>query len=1008
MKKFLCILLALIMVNLCLMSGVVLAEVGETNGNPVVIGDPSVLPVGPSGKSFIQNPTTYCNPISLTQGSGRVLRGGEPVITMFEDDYYLFVSMQRGYWWSHDFKDWTWVSASNLASGIIGVVEIDGKLYSYAGNSNDRVTVTDDPKSGIWTDAGRFSSTNYGDAAMLYDEETGRLFMYYGWSQILGIRVVELDKTTFKEIGEPVVCIWGDPHNHGWETRYSDDLIFPYFDHREYRPEEYGWTEGGHPLKYNGKYYLLFASIGLEFYSYGHGVYVADDPMGPYVYSEHNPLTMKTTGVAPGAGHGSIFQDRDGNVWTVCMTGYALDGGRGDTLIQLFPTGVDEEGVMHGKVEYGDYPQYLPGVKADPINDNYTGWVLLSLDKRVETSSTLENYWPAFAVDEDAKSYWSAQTGDPGEYMTVDLGAVCDIRGIQVLWDRAGTSGGGWGSLDRYQSYTVEVSNDNQNWTLIIDKSNNPQDLRTDYIELPTSVHARYVKLTNVFTPDNGRFAVKALRVFGNPEEATFTKVENVTAVRSIVDRRKASVVWEPVPGAEGYVVRYGIEPDKLYNSYMVYWDNYLNIRSLNVDPEYYFEVEAFSSGTPHYFENTFETRGRGAELDLRRQPTGGSTTTDRVMTYETYGRDEVYVFENITPGTYTLSHTFGMRIWGPQQLTEEQLIGTSTEPTYTALNLMEFGIGTTRWGTIGVMVYPGETSGRIEVVLKYDQAVEPDVQPEVILTGSDSVQPGSEFTVGINLNTDDQDIYAEDITLNFDPDVFEYVATTGANEDINIMDSKLIDTDTLRIIAANIGGVNGSNSPILNVSFKVKSGVENTIGTIAVTQAKLGVAPSGAVLDATLATKSISIGGSTPSVDKTALISAINNAQSLYDDAVVGTEPGQYPQEAKDALLDAINAAKAVKNDPSATQSQVDNAVTALNTAVQAFEAAVNKSPDINDDGITDVGDLAIVAYYYGKDSTSEDWATAKIADVNGDNKIDIEDLAYVASNIPGEVFEE
>jgi len=1002
-KRFLCILLSLMVAiaNFSFMSGVALAETGGTNGNDVIIGDPSLLPVGPSGKSFMHNPTTYCNPISLTQGSGRIIRGGEPVITMFEDDYYLFVSMQRGYWWSHDFVNWTYVDSPSIVNGIIGVVNIDGKLYCYAGNSNIQVKATDDPKSGVWYDVGTFSSNNYGDAAMLYDEETGRLFMYYGWSQLLGIRVVELDKTTFKEIGEPVVCLWGDPHNHGWETRYSDDLIFPYFSHREYRPEEYGWTEGGHPLKYNGKYYLMFASIGLEFYSYSHGVYVADDPMGPYVYSEHNPLTMKTTGVAPGAGHGSIFLDRDGNVWTVCMTGYTLNGGNGNTLIQLFPSGVDEDGVMHGNCEYGDYPQFIPGIKDDPVNNNYTGWVLLSLDKRVETSSTVENYWPAFAVDEDPKSYWSAQTGNPGEYITVDLGEVCDIRGIQILWDRVGTSGYGWQPLSQYQSYTVEVSNDNQNWTLIIDKSNNPQDLRSDYVELPTTVYARYVKLTNVFTPDEGRFAVKAFRVFGNPDKAKFTKVNNVMAVRNQLDRRRAHLLWEQVPGAEGYLVRYGIEPDKLYNSFMVYWDNFLEIRSLNVDPEYYFEVEAFSSGTPRYVENTFETRGRGAELDLRRQPTGGSATTDRVMTYETYGKDEVYVFENIVPGTYQLIHTFGMNIWGPVQLTEEQLIGTSTEPTYVARNLMEFGLGSTRWGTIEVRVYPGETSGRLEVVFVYDKQVEPDVEPEIFLTGSDSVQPGSEFTVGISLNTADQDIYAEDITLNYDADVFEFVEAKGANDDINVFETRFPSTGRVRIIAANLVGVKGSNSPILNVKFKVKSGVENTTGTIAVTQAKLGVAPSGAVLDAALAMKNISIGGGEPSVSKAALILAINEAQSLYDDAVVGTQPGQYPQEAKDALLAAINEAIAVRDNPSATQPQVDSAVMALNAAIEAFKAAVYKSPDINDDGKTDVGDLAIVAYYYGKDSTSADWATAKIADMNGDNKIDIMDLAYIAANI-------
>lgn len=687
----------------------------------------SVYPIVSTGKEVITNPTTYCNPISITKGSNRLLRGGEPVITMYEDDYYLFLSHTKGYWWSHDFVDWTYVDAPDLRAGIVGVVNIDGKLYNYAGNTDDVVMTTDDPKSGVWYQAGTFSSNNYGDASMLYDEETGRLFMYYGWSQLLGIRVVELDKTTFKEISEPVVCLWGDPYTHGWETRYAKDNIYPLFDHRVYREQEYGWTEGGHPLKYNGKYYLLYSSIGLEFYSYGQGVYVADDPMGPYEYEEENPFTLKTTGVAPGGGHGSIFVDRNNNVWAVAMMPYAESGESGSTLIALYPAGVDEDGVMHGKTEFGDYPQYLPGVVENPIEDNATGWMLLSLDKKVEVSSSIEGCWASNAVDEDAKSYWCAATGDAGEYMTVDLGAVCDIRGIQILWDKDPDVEKSRDPLDQYQSYTIEVSEDNENWTLLIDKSNNTQDLRSDYTELPTPVNARYVKLTNVFTPDNGRFAVKALRVFGNPDETTWTKVdaENIKVVRDELDRRNAHLLWDQVEGAEGYIVRYGIDPDKLYNSYMVYWDSYLDVPSLNVDSEYYWEVEAFSTNTPRYVENTFETQGRGAELDLVKagdEEAGTESTTTRIMTYETYGEDEVYVFDDITPGTYTLQHTFGVKIWGPVELTEEELIGTGTEPTITDLNLTQFGVGTTQWGTVEVRVYPGETSGRIEVTFNYDE----------------------------------------------------------------------------------------------------------------------------------------------------------------------------------------------------------------------------------------------------------------------------------------------
>ena len=722
------------LLSICVLLALILSSVAFTGAIAETTDNADLFPVMPSNKDFIHNPTTYCNPISLTNGSGRVITSGEPVIKIFNGDYYLFVRRLNGYWWSSDFVNWTYVDAPNFLGGIPGVVEIDGKLYCYAGNTENRVRATDDPKSGEWYDVGTFSSNNYGDASMLYDEETGRLFMYYGWSQLLGIRVVEIDKTTFKEIGEPVVCIWGDPYTHGWETRYAKDNIYPLFDHREYREQEYGWTEGGHPLKYNGKYYLMYASIGLEFYSYGHGVYVADDPMGPYVYQEENPFTLKTTGVAPGAGHGSIWVDKDNNVWCVAMLPYAQKGASGHTLMSIYPAGVDEDGVMHGKTEFGDYPQYLPGVVENPTDDNFTGWMLLSLDKKVEASSTLENYWTAYAVNEDPKQFWSAETGDPGEYITVDLGTVCDIRGIQILWDRAAGTTASRDALEQYQSFTIEVSDDNENWTLIVDKSNNTQDLRSDYIEMPAPVYARYVKLTNVFTPDDGKFAVKAFRVFGNPEESTWTMVDeaNLKVVRSEEDRRYAHLLWDEVEGAEGYIIRYGVDPEKLYNSYMVYGKSYLDVPSLNVDNEYYWEVEAFSTNTPRYDENTFETQGRGVEFDLNKaadEEAGTEASTTRIMTYETYGRDEVYVFDNITPGTYSLRHTFGVGIWGPVELTEAELIGDSTEPTVVALDLTEFGVGTTEWGTVEVRVYPGETSGRIEVTLNYNDDIEADYQ---------------------------------------------------------------------------------------------------------------------------------------------------------------------------------------------------------------------------------------------------------------------------------------
>ena len=51
----------------------------------------------------------------------------------------------------------------------------------------------------------------------------------------------------------------------------------------------------------------------------------------------------------------------------------------------------------------------------------------------------------------------------------------------------------------------------------------------------------------------------------------------------------------EPVKGAQGYNVLWGIAPDKLYSSWMVYGGNELEMKSLTIDQDYYFAVEAFN-----------------------------------------------------------------------------------------------------------------------------------------------------------------------------------------------------------------------------------------------------------------------------------------------------------------------------------------------------------------------------------------------------------------------------
>ncbi|MFZ0282225.1 MAG: family 43 glycosylhydrolase [Bacteroidales bacterium] len=660
-------------------------------------------------------PLTFCNPVNLNVGSERARRSGEPVVVMYKDDYYLFITGGRGYWYSANMRDWTRVNAPTFPGGCPSVASDGETLFASGDKGQHDVFSSTDPKNGVWNKVGEYQR-DYGDADMFIDDD-GRFYMYWGWSQVLPFQVVELDPNNgFKEKGEPVVCFFGNYEENGFERRRDEDVIFPYFTHRPYFPEESAWIEGPWMVKYNGKYYLQYAAIGLEFSSYSHGVYVSDNPLGPFEYSQHNPLTFKTTGYLLGAGHGSTFRDKNGQFWTIAMIP-AFYGGRGGGEIVLFPTAVDAEGVMHSNTAFGDYPQYYPGIRENAVDNNFTGWMLLSHKKYVEVSSTLQGFGAGNAVDENFMTHWCAETGNPGEYMTVDFGKECDILALQVNFDRHDPKvevGRGFtmpSPLSRYQSYTVQVSNDNENWSMLIDKSNNTMDNRHDYTELPKPVKARYVKVTNVFTHDEGKFAIQELRIFGNPGKAKFTQANEVMVVRNPEDPRDATLTWQPVKGADGYVVRYGIEPDKLYNNYMVY-DNYtITIHSLNRDPEYYFKVEAFDSGTDYYRERTEQTMGRGAEIELLKD----REMIERKMIIE--GKNE-YVFDSIVPGQYTFRHTFGPVLWRGE-LTNAELIGPEEKATISD-TLSSLGKGLEVLGQMEMKVLTGKESGKFVVTLRY------------------------------------------------------------------------------------------------------------------------------------------------------------------------------------------------------------------------------------------------------------------------------------------------
>lgn len=58
--------------------------------------------------------------------------------------------------------------------------------------------------------------------------------------------------------------------------------------------------------------------------------------------------------------------------------------------------------------------------------------------------------------------------------------------------------------------------------------------------------------------------------------------------------------------------------------------------------------------------------------------------------------------------------------------------------------------------------------------------------------------------------------------------------------------------------------------------------------------------------------------------------------AEKLVENAVIGTEEGQYPEEAKEGLLVAINTAKEACYSDNSSQAVIDEALTTLKQKLQ------------------------------------------------------------------------
>ena len=344
--------------------------------------------------------------------------------------------------------------------------------------------------------------------------------------------------------------------------------------------------------KHGGHYYLQYGAPGTEYNVYATGTYVADDPLGPFTYAPYNPVAYKPGGFVQGAGHGNTFQDVYGNWWNTGTPWIAVNWNF-ERRIGLHPAGFDADGQLYVDTRFGDFPHWLPTRTWRTSADLFTGWMLLSYRKTATASSQRDSFPAINVTDENPRTFWVAAHNRPGEWLQVDLGAVREVRAIQVNY--ADYKSGLYGTDSTvYTQFRLRVSPDGRQWRTVGDLLHERRDRPNAYVELASPTRARFVRYEHIHV-GAANLAISDIRVFGKGSGPLPPTPARLTARRDR-DERNATITWDPVPNVVGYNVRWGISPSKLYETYQRFVDqgSSLELRALTVGQAYWVAIESF------------------------------------------------------------------------------------------------------------------------------------------------------------------------------------------------------------------------------------------------------------------------------------------------------------------------------------------------------------------------------------------------------------------------------
>ena len=239
--------------------------------------------------------------------------GADPFIMLWEGKYYLYPTAQApseaqdGYkvYVSDDLESWECNGYALHADNVKGdsgfwapdITYKDGKFYMvYTANEHLGIAVSDSPLGPFVQKEEKWLSEKEAIDGHFFTDDDGTTYLYYvrfgGGNKIYASKMSD-DLMTLDEDSEVLLISAEDE----WETR--DERV----------------VEGAFVIKHNGLYYLSYSANHTRSADYAVGYAVSEDPLGPFVKYEGNPILKKDESVV-GVGHHSFAKIGE-NEW-VC------------------------------------------------------------------------------------------------------------------------------------------------------------------------------------------------------------------------------------------------------------------------------------------------------------------------------------------------------------------------------------------------------------------------------------------------------------------------------------------------------------------------------------------------------------------------------------------------------------------------------------------------------------------------------------------------------------------